>query len=349
MAETTNIEWTGATWNPITGCSVCSPGCKHCYAMTLAGTRLQHHPSRAGLTQMTKAGPVWTGEVRFNEAWLDQPIRWSKPRDIFVCAHSDLFHESVPDEWIDRVFAVMALARQHRFQVLTKRTDRMRDYMTERWQPAAAQVIAGLSIPAETVGEGRCSQIRRECLPLLVKYGLCDPDKGKLWTPEGRCKAEQWKWPLSNVWLGTSVEDQTRADERRRALFQIAAEGWNTWVSYEPALGLVDWIGWEFIRWLVSGGESGTGARPSNPDWHRAARDFCCLNRIPFFFKQWGSWAAAEPYGDRCGHVVPAVALGWPEGPSDRYAWFDNCAFYKVGKKAAGAALDGREWKQMPE
>ncbi len=120
MSDKSHIEWTDATWNPITGCSVLSPGCTHCYAMKLAGTRLRNHPSRAGLTTDSKAGPVWTGEVRFNAQWLLQPLGWSKPRMIFVCAHGDLFHDDVPVEWIDKVFAVMALAPQHTFQVLTK-------------------------------------------------------------------------------------------------------------------------------------------------------------------------------------------------------------------------------------
>jgi len=130
MADNTKTEWTDATWNPITGCSVVSNGCKHCYAMKLAGTRLQHHPSRAGLTVDTKNGPVWNGEVRFNGLWLDQPLHWKRPRMVFVCAHADLFHEAVPDEWIDKVFAVMALASQHTFQVLTKRPERMLKYLT---------------------------------------------------------------------------------------------------------------------------------------------------------------------------------------------------------------------------
>ena len=109
MAETSSIEWTDATWQPITGCSVVSPGCTNCYAMGLAGTRLRNLPSRVGLTRPSKAGPVWTGEVHVNEAWLLEPLKWRRPRKIFVCAHGDLFHEAVPDEWIDRVFAVMAL------------------------------------------------------------------------------------------------------------------------------------------------------------------------------------------------------------------------------------------------
>lgn len=135
MSDGTNIEWTDATWNPITGCAVVSPGCTNCYAMKLAGTRLRHHPSRAGLTRDSKAGPVWTGEVRLNEQWLTQPLQWRRPRKIFVCAHGDLFAENVPDAWIDRVFAVMALCPQHTFQVLTKRSKRMREYCSDPATP----------------------------------------------------------------------------------------------------------------------------------------------------------------------------------------------------------------------
>lgn len=129
MAEHSLIEWTDATWNPITGCSVVSPGCTNCYAMKLAGARLKHHPSREGLTRDSKAGPVWTGEVRFNEQWLDQPLRWTKPRRIFVCAHGDLFAENVPDAWIVGVVSVSIaswLLHGHTLQILTKRASRMR-------------------------------------------------------------------------------------------------------------------------------------------------------------------------------------------------------------------------------
>lgn len=130
MSDDSPIEWTDATWQPITGCSLASPGCANCYAMKLAGGRLRHIPSRKGLTKPSKAGPVWTGEVRFNESFLDQPRRWrKKPRRIFVCAHGDLFHELVPDEWLDRVFAVMASEQRHTFQVLTKRAARLASYM----------------------------------------------------------------------------------------------------------------------------------------------------------------------------------------------------------------------------
>ena len=131
MADHTNIEWTDATWQVVTGCDIVSPGCTNCYAMKMAGTRLKTHPSRAGLTTPSRSGPVWTGEVRFNEQWLDRPLRWRKPRRIFVAAHGDLFHPGVPDEVLDKVFAVMALARHHTFQCLTKRPNRARAYLSD--------------------------------------------------------------------------------------------------------------------------------------------------------------------------------------------------------------------------
>ncbi len=159
MSDGTKIEWTDATWNPITGCSVVSPGCTNCYAMHLAGTRMKNHPSRIGLTDASKAGPVWNGALRFNQEWLEQPLRWRKPRMIFVCAHGDLFHESAPDAWIDQVFDVMARAPQHRFQVLTKRAQRMRDYLS-RFHPAD-----------DPRGPGASGFITRDGLPVAEREG----------------------------------------------------------------------------------------------------------------------------------------------------------------------------------
>jgi len=138
MADTSKIEWTDATWNIITGCTLVDEGCRHCYAAHLITSwpAIGNHPSRKGLARKNAAGiSKFTGEVRFNEDWLDQPLRWKKPRKIFVCAHGDLFHETVPDEWIDRVFAVMALAPQHTFQVLTKRPERAATYLADTSTP----------------------------------------------------------------------------------------------------------------------------------------------------------------------------------------------------------------------
>jgi protein gp37 len=360
MADQTKIEWTrsedgtpGATWNPITGCTVVSPGCTNCYAMGLAGTRLKNHESRVGLTDMSRAGPVWNGEVRFNEQWLDQPLRWRKPRNIFVCAHGDLFHPSVPDAWIDRVFAVMALAPHHRFQVLTKRADRMREYLSQ--------------------GLGPIFRVMRAC----KKLGH-DPDRIEI--------------PLPNVWLGVSVEDQTRADERIPDL--LATPAAVRWISAEPLLGPVDltphlWgraepcegcprdadcdcglyrrhmLGEEpDIAWVVVGGESGRNARPMHPDWARSLRDQCQAAGVAYFFKQWGAWMPWQPasaptwnaQNGTCedGNVLfPANmddAPDWDDGLSHYEPGFtDHCAFQKVGKARAGRLLDGREWNEVPE
>lgn len=128
MSDATKIEWTDATWNPIVGCSVVSPGCTNCYAMKLAGTRLAHTEIYAGLTQASKAGPVWNGKARLIESALGKPLHWAKPRRIFVNSMGDLFHESIPDDWIDAVFAIMERCPQHTFQVLTKRAKRLREY-----------------------------------------------------------------------------------------------------------------------------------------------------------------------------------------------------------------------------
>lgn len=224
MADHSHIEWTDATWNPVTGCSVVSPGCTNCYAMKLAGTRLRHHPSRAGLTRDSKAGPVWTGEVRFNEQWLDQPLRWTKPRMIFVCAHGDLFHEDVPDEWIDRVFAVMALAPQHTFQVLTKRAERMAKYMN------------GIQSKIPFLGRMPLERIHLEAA------GHMEGDGGFMDTLKKHGNVYSLyldaPWPLPNVWLGVSAEDQQRANERVPDL--LATPAAVRFVSAEPLLGSIN-------------------------------------------------------------------------------------------------------------
>ncbi|MEM9880200.1 MAG: phage Gp37/Gp68 family protein, partial [Pseudomonadota bacterium] len=256
MADKSLIEWTEATWNPITGCSVISPGCTNCYAMRLAGTRLKHHESRKGLTEPSKAGPVWTGEVRLNEQWLDQPMRWKRPRMIFVCAHGDLFHETVPDEWIDKIFAVMALSRHHVFQVLTKRADRMRSYL-----------------------DGYAAWVRVERL-------IGDLKPSSLWNGS-HYEAQrilQSGQPLPNVWVGVSAENHEWAYERLPEL--DATHAALHWVSAEPLVGPID-----FDRlalgclpdWIVVGGESGRNARSMDPDWAREIRDFCKTYDVPFF------------------------------------------------------------------
>jgi protein gp37 len=314
MSDGTKIEWTDATWNVITGCSIKSKGCTNCYAMKLAGTRLRHHPSRVGLTQDSAAGPVWNGQVRFNDQWLSQPLDWKRPRQIFVCAHGDLFHESVPDEWIDKVFAVMALGSQHTFQLLTKRADRMRAYMqmvsadggTQRWINHAVEIADS---------------------PCVAGF------------------MEDLDWPLPNVWLGVSAEDQDTANERIPDL--LATPAAVRWISAEPLLGPIDLASIAYgdgfyvntlvvqntedvivqpaIDWVVAGGESGQRARPMHPDWARSLRDQCASAGVAFHFKQWGEWVS-----------VSEVA-----GKGDHHYFNDGATVRRVGKKKAGRTLEG--------
>jgi protein gp37 len=336
VADGTHIEWTDATWNIINGCSVKSPGCANCYAMKLAGTRLKHIESRKGLTIDTKAGPVWTGKTRFNDKVLLDPIKWKRPRKIFVCAHGDLFHDSVPDEWIDKVFAVMALAPQHQFQVLTKRSKRMREY------------INAFDQRPDAFGEALALVTRAAGLQLA----------------DGLAVIEDMHWPLPNVWLGVSVEDQTRADERIPDL--LATPAAVRWISAEPLLGMVDmrWAmshpldiaagflkrgrfspGLETLRpidWVVGGGESGPGSRPMHPAWIRSIRDHCQGTGTQFLFKQWGAWRPSEACPIDCkAHAATFDTSNNVWRTSSDGGWIGDQSMCHVGKKAAGRVLDG--------
>lgn len=337
MAENSKIEWTDATWNPITGCSVVSPGCTNCYAMRLAGTRMKNHWSRKGLTSDSKAGPVWNGEVRFNDPWLTQPLAWGRPRMIFVCAHADLFHESVPDEWIDRVFAMMALAPQHTYQILTKRSERMHKWAVDRFTNGCRGAI-----------EHRARQIARDA---------------NIHIPAGKTMASPEPFP--HIWMGVSAEDQARADDRVPTLLDTPAAV--RWVSAEPMLGPLDltnlrrynangkpWIDalrglvtrgdylarsptecsfntrtqcappeMPPIDWVVAGGESGPAARAVHPGWLRSLRDQCKAAGVAFNFKQWGEFAPDDPAAT-------------------------HTAVRRVGKKAAGRLLDGITHDEFP-
>ena len=363
MAETSTIEWTDATWQPITGCSVVSPGCTNCYAMGLAGTRLRNLPSRVGLTKPSKAGPVWTGEVRFNQEWLTQPLQWRRPRKIFVCAHGDLFHEGVPDAWIDRVFAVMALCPQHTFQVLTKRSARMRAY------------IASRSMAGPSGDEAQAVDIR---IVMTAHHA-----------PAGKW-AQRIAWPLPNVWLGVSAEDQRRADERIPDL--LATPAAVRFVSAEPLLGPINlkpaWlIGHDNgscpcsdpdcyagdgachdacerpgrLDWIIVGGESGPNARPLHPAWARSILAQCAAAGTAFLFKQHGAYrpvAAIHEHDDRSADawlgaderrcvILCEDGRIWPDGPDvpPAGAWMME----RVGKHRAGRLLDGLEHNGMPE
>lgn len=371
MADKTKIEWADATVNAVNGCSVLSPGCTNCYAMKLAGTRLRHHPSRAGLTDQTKAGPVWNGKVSLNEDQLLQPLKWKRPRRIFWNAHGDLFHEAVPDEWIDRVFAVCALTPQHTHMILTKRSARMREYA------------------------GRLADYWHGNTDAFSERMACAFDNNYWWPDEPGAGVEDINWPLPNVWLGVSVEDQTRADERIPDL--LATPAALRFISAEPLLGPVDVAEWmhdsdcwlfgfptghdgdranctcsepreDRIDWVIVGGESGAKARPMHPDWARSLRDQCHAAGVPFFFKQWGEWGPDLGPRDDChpgttikrdpifeGKARCAVRVGddWRHFESGYSPPIELCSghgewVYRLGKRANGHLLDGTEHFEFP-
>lgn len=303
VGDTTYIEWTDATWNPVTGCTRVSPGCVNCYIDWAPPFRVEgrHFTDRDG--NRSHAIGATTG-VRLHPDRLDWPLRkrsWRGKR-VFVCSLADLFHDDVPDEYIARVFAVMALTPEVTYQVLTKRPARMRALL-------ASGTFAG-----------------------MVWRDVDDPS-----------------WPLPNVWMGVTVEDQERADQRIPILLDTPAAV--RWLSCEPLLGPVNLgraVGTYYggdpredesgIDWVVVGGESGPGARPMHPDWARSLRDQCRDAGVPFLFKQWGDLVTEEQAPEDI--TLPAVS--W------RHLGDDQPPVWRVGKKRAGRLLDGRTHDGYP-
>ena len=261
MSAISSIEWTDRTWNPVRGCSVVSPGCVNCYAMKMAHRFSGPGGPYEGLTKQTKAGPQWTGVVRPVESALLAPLSWRKPARVFVNSMSDLFHEGVPDVFIERVFSVMALAERHTFQILTKRPERMREWFSARRFDVKGYAI----LQTETAGEWL--------------YAL--------------------PWPLPNVWLGVSVENQEQAVARIPLLLQVPAAV--RFISAEPLLSPVSLAPWfdgvltDFsradypIHWTIIGGESGPQARPCDARWISDLIGQCRDAGVAVFVKQLGA------------------------------------------------------------
>lgn len=304
----TTIEWADRVWNPVTGCTKVSQGCKHCYAETIANRFFaRQYPAIEderdfGRGKEPYLRPRVFTDVATHADRLDAPLRWRKPSRIFVNSMSDLFHEDVPDEFIAAVFGIMASCPQHTFLILTKRPERARS-----WFAALASAAALVSD-----GDGEV----RWCIKHLDQHI----------TRSFHCVLPAW--PLPNVHLGVSVEDQATADQRIPILLQTPAAV--RWVSYEPALGPVDFTdivvgrgsGSEHhinalsmeddnieddeeysgacLDWLVVGGESGPKARPCRVEWVRAAVDQCRDAVVPVFTKQLGAnvqWGRVGPCG----------------------------------------------------
>lgn len=176
MGDNTTIEWTEATWNPIRGCSRISPGCQHCYAERVAARFNGPGQAYEGLAVMKSNGAHWTGELRLVEEHLEDPLRWKRPRRIFVNSMSDLFHENMPGEWIDRVVEVMLKAKQHTFQVLTKRAERMYDYISRNcWltNDPLPNVWWGVSVENQKAADERLRWLLRT--PAAVRWLSVEP------------------------------------------------------------------------------------------------------------------------------------------------------------------------------
>ncbi|MDX3165951.1 phage Gp37/Gp68 family protein [Streptomyces scabiei] len=381
MSTDTAIEWANKSWGPIIGCTRVSDGCDGCYAIRTANIRTYNPNPKiaaayAGTVHTTEERLDWTGQVNLVEQRLTDPLTWRKPLRVFVNSQSDLFHEQVPEEFIARIFAVMAVTRRHTFQLLTKRHGRMRSLLgkAEFWR--------------EVGRYARQDAYRHRGAEEWIEEGVsvCDP-----------ATFEELR-QLPNVWLGVSVENQKTADLRIPAL--LATPAAVRWISAEPLLGPVDlcgpvnewggrsrltyWLdgrpglgeayttgtGVEMrplvtgprLDWVVAGGESGPGARPAHPDWFRLLRDQCAHSKVPFLFKQWGQWGLEAPL-DGEGRIVRGARglgvtlandgtvyapgdLAYPDGP--RYgealrAGHQRASLtqvYSIGKKAAGRELD---------
>ncbi len=319
MADTA-IEWTDKTWNPITGCSKVSQGCKNCYAER-EWKRLSANPK-----QPDYFGRKFT-DVKFHPHRLVVPFQWKKPARVFVNSMSDMFHESLSWKSIGYVFAAMMLNPHHIFQILTKRPERMLQFLllpgiADRVTVQAQEICEtfAVSLPTQTIGQ----------------------------------------WPLPNVWKGVSVEDPETAAHRIPYLLETPAAV--RWISAEPLLGPIDLahLGrcdevlshWDVLRgayfcdgrnepaqtnrldWVVIGGESGPKARPMQAEWAQSMRDQCQAAGVKYFFKQWGEFLPP----DQDGAMLPA---GQHLNSSNELV--------RIGKKAAGRLLDGVEWSEYPE
>lgn len=286
----TKIEWTEVTWNPVTGCTPVSPACEHCYARRMA----KRLAGRGGYP----AAPH-EFDVTIHSKRLSEPLAWKTPRRVFVVSMGDLFHAHVPDEFIYKIFAIMALCPEHTFQILTKRPQRM------------AQIINGVFFSSQV------DRIKTDLMSTIMS------DQGR--SVDAYIGEEGYfeNGYLKNVWIGVTAENQEQADRRIPVLLQIPAAV--RFVSVEPMLGRLDltrWLTattgqhwqeghpespyperpggytewWPCLNWVICGGETGPGARPMHPDWARSLRDQCAVAGVPFFFKKMGSaWSGETP------------------------------------------------------
>jgi len=248
MSTASSIEWTDATWNPVRGCRKISPGCKHCYAETFAERwrGIPGHAYERGFDPRTAPDQ------------LDAPLRWKKPRRVFVNSMSDLFLEDFGDEYIRAAFGVMAATPRHTYQVLTKRGERMRAFFDRIARATAVDHAPDAGFLIGTAA---------------ANLGVEEVDQ-----------LGSYPWPLRNVWLGVSVEDRKYGVPRIEHLRAVPAAV--RFLSVEPLLEDVGALDLRGIDWVIAGSESGHGARPMREDWVRSLRDQCTAAGVKFFYKQ---------------------------------------------------------------
>jgi protein gp37 len=311
--DRSKIEWCDATWNIFSGCTSVSDGCTNCFARGIAQWQPSSH----------QVGKDFS-EVVFHKDRLDVPLRWRKPRKIFVNSMSDIFHEQAVHDhpsWIAAVFAAAALAPRHTFMLLTKRPHLavkwFEDYL--RNDPAGVMSLA-----------------------FERYYGTTEPDASGMIH-----NAVEKHWPLPNVWLGATVESDKyafRIDDLGKCPAVVR------YVSHGPALGSIFWSKnrLDAIDWLITEGETGRNARPMHPVWATNDRDMCRIFGKPFFFKQWGAWAPSWGGGDHLVYPDGRVVKGWHE---DTDAWKEQKAepMKRMKKKDAGRLLEGQEYSEFPE
>ncbi len=353
MKKTHKIGWLnlpgykGETWNPIIGCSKISEGCENCYAEKMA-VRLAHISStkyyRLVTCRHAHAEPfAWNGKTHLLGLHPIKPLSWKKPRLVFVCSMGDLFHENTSFQDIDKIFATMACCPQHIFIVLTKRAKRMSEYLND---PLTRSNLSYNILKSKNSA-----------------YAIEDP-------------LQDSAWPLKNVWVGVSVENQ---EQLKRVVYLNTIEAEVKFISHEPLLSSIDYsnssLGESFkyhagglkncVSWVIVGGESGSKARPMHPDWVRSVRDQCAEANTPFFFKQWGEYkpvsinrTGIQPYNSKSNpYTLYTNKAGDIFELVDKDGEFLVCgdsdneyyqSIQKVGKKHAGNVLDGEQYEAYP-
>lgn len=304
MAKKSGIAWTERVWNPVTGCSKVSPGCANCYA--------EREWSRFLSNNKEPADRKFT-EVKCHPEILSKPFAWTEPRLIFVNSTSDLFHEDVPFEFVDKIFAVMALTPMHTYQILTKRPERMYDYFIKHFTRHKVAVEAKVYTNKKHPGGESC-----------------DPDV---------CNME---FPLKNVWIGVTAENQAAASSRIPILMQIPAA--KRFVSIEPMIAPIKLHEYNLnflsgegkVDLVIVGGESGSEVRKTNINWVRSLRDECAANGTHFFFKQWGEWKCFDYDDPEANELIEA-------GNDSFFDTINSVKYIRLGTAGSGNMLDGEQ------